>query len=158
MQKWIETLEQNNILLIKKLIKEGNNVNDCNEQGENVLALAIQKRCDKTIIDLLIEQGADIFSKDESGISIFDQAIIFSNVELTQKMIEQGTDVNTTSRESKMTPLMEAACYGRCEVAQILLDNGADMNAKDIQGYSAADFARRMRKKKMTELFDSLNN
>jgi len=158
MQKWIEILDQNNILSIKKLIKEGSDVNECNEQGENVLALAVKMHCDISIIDTLIEHGADIFSKDESGISIFDQAIIYSNIDLARKMIEQGSDVNATSRESKMTPLMEAACYGNCEVAQILLDNGADIHVRDAQGYSAPDFARRMRKKKMTALFDSLNS
>ncbi len=41
-----------------------------------------------------------------------------------------------------MQPLMHAAAEGQLEVAKLLLENGADPSLKDIDGETAALFAR----------------
>lgn len=46
-------------------------------------------------------------------------------------------DVDEPSGRDGGTPLMKAASYGRAETAEFLLDNGADVNAKDCNGFSA---------------------
>ena len=69
-------------------------------------------------------------------------------------LIEQGIDVNKTTRKSGFTALMAAACYGRVEIAKMLLEQGADQHAKDSKGFTAIDFARKMNKKSVLELLD----
>jgi ankyrin repeat protein len=49
---------------------------------------------------------------------------------------------------------MASACYGRVEIAQILLDYGVDQKAKDSKGFTAADFARKMNKKSILKLLE----
>ena len=100
------------------------------------------------------ENGADIFDTDDEGVSVFDIAITYDNIEMVTYMIEQGKNVNDTTRKSGFTALMGAACYGRVEIVKILLENGADKNARDLKGFSAIDFARKMNKKSILELFD----
>lgn len=155
MNRWIELLQANDYLGIKKFIKEGADVNDHSDAEESVLATAVKYRCDKEIIDLLIESGADMEDFDDEGVSVFDYAITYNNVDLARRMIEAGRDVNQTRRRSGFTPLMAAVCYGRGEILELLLQNGADIDAVDSKGLSAADFARKMHKKKILERLTS---
>ncbi len=154
MNRWLELLKKNDYLNIKKYIKEGADVNASDENGESVLACGIRNRCDFDLLMLLIESGADIFDFDENGVSIFDMSITYNNIEMVQYLIEQSIDVNKTTRKSAFTPLMAAACYGRVEIAKILLKEGANQNAVDIKGFTALDFARKMNKKTILELLE----
>ena len=154
MNKWLELLKNDDYLGIKKYIKSGGNLSETNEAGESVLACALRAGCDIETLMLLIESGADIFDFDDEGVSIFDMAVTYDNKEMLLYLIEQGKNVNETTRRSGFTALMAAACYGRIEIAQILLDNGADTNAKDSKGFTAVDFARKMNKKSILSLFE----
>ncbi|MCX6076713.1 MAG: ankyrin repeat domain-containing protein [Campylobacterales bacterium] len=154
MNKWIELLKNNNYLSVKKYIREGASLNDSNEIGESVLAFAIRSRCDMELLMLLIESGADIFDFDNEGVSIFDMAITYDNIELVEYLIKNGVDVNKTKRRSGFTALMAASCYGRVEIVKILLEEGANQYAVDIKGFTATDFARKMNKKSVLELLD----
>ncbi|WP_457749223.1 ankyrin repeat domain-containing protein [Sulfurimonas sp.] len=151
---WLELLKNDDYLGIKKYIKNGADISETNEAGESVLACALRAKCSNDIIMLLIENGANIFDFDNEGVSIFDMAITYDNIEIVNYLIEQGKDVNKTTRKSGFTALMGAACYGRVEIATILLENGADKNVKDSKGFSAVDFARKMNKKSILELFE----
>ena len=154
MNKWLELLKNDDYLGIKKYIKSSGDLSETNESGESVLACALRAGCDIETLMLLIESGADIFDFDDEGVSIFDMAVTYDNQEMLLYLIEQGKNVNETTRKSGFTALMAAACYGRIEIAQILLDNGADTNAKDSKGFTAVDFARKMNKKSILSLFE----
>jgi len=154
MSTWLEYLKNNDYLGIKKYIKNGADLNETNESGESVLACAIRARCDVDTIMLIVNAGADIFDFDEEGVSIFDMAITYDNIEIVQYLIEQGVDINSTNRKSGFTALMAAACYGRVTIAQILLDHGVSQSARDTKGFTAADFARKMNKKSVLALLD----
>ena len=153
MNKWLDLLRRNDYISIKKHIRDGANVNEKSETGESVLAYALRYRCDEDIIDLLIESGADVRDIDNEGVSIFDMAITYDNLPFVKKLVEDGIyDVNETRRKSGFTPLMCATCYGRVEVAKYLLEKGADKDAVESKGLSAADFARKMNKKTILKL------
>jgi uncharacterized protein len=154
MNKWLELLKNNDYLNVKKYIKDGADVNDANENGESVLACAIRSSCDNELLMLLIDNDADIFDFDEEGVSIFDMAITYNNIEMVNYLIEHGIDVNETKRRSGFTSLMAATCYGRVEIAKILLSHGANQTTTDIKGFTAVDFARKMNKKSILKLLD----
>jgi ankyrin repeat protein len=103
---------------------------------------------------LLIENGADIFHTDDEGVSVFDIAITYDNLEFVKYLVANGRDVNETLRRSGFTPLMAAACYGRVEIAKYLLKEGANQYAQDLKGFTAIDFARKMNKKSILALLD----
>lgn len=151
MTKWTTLLQENDFIGVKQYLKEGADVNAHNDHDESVLALAIKSKCDDDIINLLIERGADTEDFDNEGVGIFDYAITYNNIMLVRKMIDNGYNVNHTSRRSRFTPLMGAVCYGRGEIAALLLEHGADKNAQDVHGFTAMDFARKMRKQSMLQ-------
>ncbi len=154
MNKWLELLKNDDYLGIKKYIRSGGDLSETNEAGESVLACALRAQCDMETLMLLIENGADIFDFDDEGVSVFDMAVTYDNKEMINYLIEQGKDVNKTTRKSGFTALMAAACYGRVEIAQILLESGANKDAKDMKGFTALDFARKMNKKSILTLLD----
>lgn len=154
MSTWLELLKNDDYIGIKKYIKNGADLSETNEAGESVLACALRAQCSMDTLMLLIDNGADIFDFDDEGVSIFDMAITYNNIEMVNYLIEKGIDVNKTSRKSGFTSLMAAACYGRVEIAKILLENGADQNARDSKGFTAVDFARKMNKKSVLDILD----
>jgi len=154
MNKWIEILKNNDYLGVKKLIRDGGDVNDATESEESVLAFALRCRCDMDLLMLLVDAGADILDFDEEGVSIFDMAITYDNLEMVEYMIDKGIDVTKTYRRSGFTALMAASCYGRVEIAKVLLEHGADINRVDSKGFNSIDFARKMNKKSILELFE----
>lgn len=154
MNKWIELLKNNDVVGIKKYIKDGADVNEANETGESVLAFSLRYGCDFELIMFLAESGADIYDFDEEGVSIFDMAVTYNNIEMVKYLIAQGIDINSTTRRSRFTPLMAAACYGRLEIAKLLLEHGADKNAVDSKGISVTDFARKTNKKSILLLLE----
>ena len=154
MNKWLEFLKNNDFISVKKYIRDGADVNDANESGESVLACALRFGCDIDLLMMLIESDADIFDYDDEGVSIFDMAITYNNIEIVEYIIDKGIDVNFTNRRSRFTPLMAAASYGRAEIASILLKNGANKDSLEEKGFSATDFARKMHKKSVLKILE----
>jgi len=151
---WLELLKNNDYMGVKKYLKNGADLEETNEAGESVLACALRAKSDMDLLMLLIDSGADIFDFDDEGVSILDMAITYDNLEMVNYLISKGKDINQTSRRSGFTPLMAAACYGRVEIAKILLKNNVDQTAKDSKGFTAIDFARKMNKKSVLELLN----
>ena len=154
MNTWLELLNNDDYLGIKKYIKNGADLADTNESGESVLACALRSKCELETLMLLIESGAEIDDFDDEGVSVFDMAITYNNVDMVNYLIQNGIDVNATRRRSGFTALMAAACYGRVEIAKILLEKGVVQTAVDSKGFTAADFARKMNKKSVLALLD----
>ena len=158
MEQWIELLKANDYLGVKKYLKSGGNPNEVEENGESVICFAMRYHCDSEIIDLLIDNGADIHHVYEEGVSVFDVAVTYNNLPLIEKLIVDGFDVNQPTRRSGFTPLMGAVCYGRVDVIKKLLELNVDIHSRDAYGLSALDFARKMHKKSILALLEGGND
>lgn len=99
------------------------------------------------IIDLLIENGADLNLQDESLYAAIHYAVIAKRIDVVKHLIKQDNlDVNTTTNEG-WTALHFAAQLGYHEIAEVLLNTGKIENIKDINGNSALDLARDSKRK-----------
>ena len=65
------------------------------------------------------------------------EAVKLGDIEVLQKYMDTGGDVNIKNRESGLTPLHTAALYGHYTIAHLLIIKGADINAKNNEEYSA---------------------
>lgn len=83
-------------------------------------------------------------------------AISNNNADLVKELILKGVKVNqkrNLSYELKgVTPLIFASYYGYTEVANLLITNGADVNAKDNDGWIALLYTSREGYKELNEL------
>lgn len=152
MEIWTQLLKENNYLGIKQYLKNGGDPNEEEENGESVICFALRYHCDEDVLNLLIDNGADLQHIDNEGVSVFDVAVTYNNLSIIERLINAGFDIHTATRNSGFTPLMGAVCYGRVEVIKKLLAMGVDLDARDSHGLSALDFARKMHKKTILEL------
>ena len=69
------------------------------------------------------------------------EAFKAGNIEAVKQHLAAGTDVNAKGPNAGLTPLHRAAYYGLKEIVELLLDKGADVNAKDDGGDTPLDVA-----------------
>lgn len=68
-------------------------------------------------------------------------AILSDNMEVIQKHIEAGTDLNMKEPMAGSTPLITASVFGKTDAAKALIDAGADMNITNNDGSTALHVA-----------------
>lgn len=159
MEELIEVIENDSIVGLKKLIKEGIDLNQPIDAGLEygledpdympTLFFAIRKYASIEFIEVLLESGLELTQIDEDGLSAIDVAIKFKRSDVIQYCINKGIDINETHRPSGITPIVLAACFNNTEIVQLLLDNGAEINAQDSNGMSTKDYAKKLGQKKM---------
>ena len=116
-------------------------VNAVNDEGNSLLYVAASKN-QLGKISFLLNKGADVNFKNERGASPLNVACDRTALDAIQLLIDGGADVNTRTNRGN-TPLSCAASGKGCtlvntyafnttydftNVAEILLDNGADVN------------------------------
>eukprot|EP00053_Salpingoeca_punica_P020085 m.207429 g.207429 ORF g.207429 m.207429 type:complete len:2206 (+) comp17789_c0_seq4:215-6832(+) len=94
---------------------------------------AIRAKDTDTVIDA-IENGFDVNFMDEVGQTLLNWASAFGSLEMVQYMCEQGADVD---RGQRSTSLHYAACFGRANIARVLLRFGANTTLVDEEGKTA---------------------
>ncbi|KAG4444289.1 hypothetical protein IFR05_000264 [Cadophora sp. M221] len=99
----------------------------------------------RTYVNLLVEKGIDISTRDLRGKS----AVELLKCELgshakpghMKEVLDAGVDVNIQLTCNGSTPLMVAAGAGTAEMVRFLLDNGADAEPKDDTGWQVIHYA-----------------
>lgn len=124
--------------VVKSLVKAGANVNIKNNKGETALFYATRLE-DSTIMELLIDNGADIDATTNYGVTALHEAAneCFETTE-AELLISKGADVNIKTNNGD-TPVHFAACMGRTNMIQILLDAGTKASASNKAGQTAFD-------------------
>jgi ankyrin repeat protein len=119
-------------------------VNAVNEEGNSLLYVAASKN-QLGKIHFLLDKGANVNFKNERGATPLNVACDKNALDAIQLLIDGGADVNTRTNRGS-TPLSCAASGKGCtlvsatalnsvydftNVAEILLDNGADVNIEN---------------------------
>ncbi|MEC9330965.1 MAG: ankyrin repeat domain-containing protein [Verrucomicrobiota bacterium] len=135
--------------IAKLLISKGADVNATSLSGETALYIASIKGHEK-IAEYLKKHGGKTgeglkaeAKTNEEQVFDFWFAVTSGDAVDVKKAIDEGADVNAKVGGGK-TPLHGAASNGFKEIAELLITNGADVNAKD-------DYSER------TPLFDAIN-
>lgn len=115
-------------------IAAGADVNARDKHGRAPLHLAIVRRS-KTLVKKLLEAGADPRLPDGKGqipLTLLTQHL--RDVKLAALLVDRGAQVDEPDQQqySGRTPLHYAVKYAKLDLAQWLLDHGADLEAKDV--------------------------
>ncbi len=103
----------------------------------------------KNIIELLLDNGADINYKSKFGVTPLITAIGSrspNNREIAELLLSHGADVNTLAHDAfenriKKTALMEAVIEGKNDIVKMLLERGARINDINALGHTALYYA-----------------
>ena len=91
-------------------------------------------------------------AKSEAPDISIHEAFKAGNIEAVKQHLAAGTDVNAKGPNAGLTPLHRAAYYGLKEIVELLLDKGADVNAKEEVGWTPLHYAAAMSHKAIAEL------
>jgi ankyrin repeat protein len=109
---------------------------------------------DTTALKAVLNEGGDLGSIDLN--KELGNASFFGHWKVVDFLLTQGADVNYALPETGETPLHSALCKaGRpyfLYVLKLLVENGADVNAKTIPGKETGAFMRDVRTKGETPL------
>lgn len=127
------------VKIIHELVKLGLDVNKGNKYGITPLIAVAQTRYNRTeVINTLVELGADVDKGDNNGWTpVFHAAAssITQKLENLNALLRNRADVNKPTIFA-MTPIYIAAKYYLEDVAELLLNFGADPSYADGDGNS----------------------
>jgi hypothetical protein len=107
---------------------------------QTTLFLFMISSCDKPLLDILIQAGADINAKNDFGwtaLMSISSSKGARSIELAKTLINSpGIDINIQDKDGK-TALMHACFWGNHELVKILLEAGADKDKVDRYGNTA---------------------
>jgi ankyrin repeat protein len=90
---------------------------------------------------LLVQAGADIEAPDGLDRRPLSRAAAAGNTEVVAFLLDHGAEIDGRNGIYHRTALIEAAYLGRLDSARLLLQRGADINARDDRGKSALWYA-----------------
>ncbi len=124
-----------NLSEVKRLLDNGANANDKDENGVTAIINAVWKGQNE-VVKVLLEHGANINYK-----KCLWSAVVNDYSKVVKILLDNGANVNATNKES-WTALMFAVQRSHSEVAKLLLEYGANPDIKNKNGETAWDYAK----------------
>lgn len=106
---------------------------------------AVSGRSD--VFELLKARGASLISIDAFGFTTIHRAVQANSVDIVRSLLNAGVNVDTRGGVRNETPLHRAARQGMTDCISYLLEQGADIMARDASGESAIQIAEAAGKK-----------
>ena len=151
----LKAVRQRDAATVRRLLKEGANVETRNESGETVLIQA-GRNDSSEIVEMLLDGVSDPKEKDKALFaaihlgpvvlgdsydpgrpSVFRDSEELKTVKL---LLEKGANLEARDEEGD-TPLIYAASYAAPNIVQLLLEKGAKVEAQDLNGFTALQAA-----------------
>ena len=171
-EDFFQAIKRDDARAVQQLLARGFDANTLDPQRQSGLAIALREPSPK-VANLLIDwPKTELNALSAQGESPLMLAAIKGELELVEKMVKKGADVNKTGwtplhyaasgghvkvisallenhayidaeSPNGSTPLMMASMYGTAAAVKLLLEEGADPLLKNQQGLTALQFAQR---------------
>lgn len=127
-----------NLEIVKVLLSYNADVNIYEEGGNTPLISAAQNNHLDVIKEILNHQ-AKINYKNDSDTNALGMAIINNNFDIVFELLKHEADIEMPTQG--YTPLMLAGAFDNKEIMELLIKNGANINAKTKDGQTALELA-----------------
>jgi uncharacterized protein len=136
---------------VQRLLDLGADPNSTDEHGSGTLLTF-----EPAMIEYLVSRGADPnIQTNENGASVLAGLAFVNQIECVRVLLRTGADANRGREESGETPLHHALANNesdRVSLVKLLLDHGADPNARTKPGILSCNFWRDARTRGETPL------
>jgi len=126
---FVECAKKGDIEAVKLFLDEGMNINAVNKRGQTALILAAGYQREE-LVTLPLEKGADVeFIGERHVRTPLMEAAGAGNNAIIKQLVQKKAKVNARDYENH-TPLHFAVMYGHVETVKLLVELGADPNAR----------------------------
>lgn len=152
-----------------KLIENKNiqkSINTTNNEGKNVLHVTLEGYGNIQIINILINNGANIKQEDTNKVTPF--MLLCKRNDIDTKYLEElinknnitKNDINKTDNygDTVLFDIINNKNKDKQNILKLLIDKGADINIKNKEGKTVFDIAKEKNDTKLIEFFDSIKN
>ncbi|XP_054454686.1 ankyrin-3-like isoform X1 [Anoplopoma fimbria] len=115
-------------------LKNGVDINICNQNGLNALHLA-SKEGHVEVVAELIKHGANVDAATKKGNSALHIASLAGQTDVVKELVTHSANVNAQSQNG-FTPLYMAAQENHMDVVQYLLDHGSSQSIATEDGFT----------------------
>nr|CDP29975.1 Putative protein of unknown function [Podospora anserina S mat+] len=130
------TAGQHHVSTVRLLLEMGIDVNSKTNEGRTALFRAV-KLGNRAVVDLLIKHGAVVSLTDRGGWSALHIAAHHGQVEAGEALLQAGAPIH--GGPDGWTPLHISILRKRTCFVKLLLESGADAQAKTVNGVSVMD-------------------
>ena len=113
---------------VKQLIRAGADVNIANNYGATAMQLAAEV-AHVELLDILLDAGADVDSPNPEGQTALMLVARTGNLDAAKLLIKEGASIDTREQWGQQTALMWASARRHPAIMDLLIREGADINA-----------------------------
>ena len=127
-----------NLELVNLLVGNGADVNSRGPEGETLLVSAANSG-NPQVVEFFIIKGLSVNARDESGETVLMHAVRWGHLDLMRDLISKEAGLNTEDESGEA--VRTAASRKSLKMLKYLIDEGADVKAKDKTGRTALTIA-----------------
>lgn len=180
-EDFFQAIKRDDAQAAQQLLVRGFDANTLDPKGQSGLLIAMREPSPKVAQMLIDWPKTDLNALSAQGESPLMLACLKGQLELVEKMIKKGADINKTGwtplhyaastgqvkvistllenhayidaeSPNGSTPLMMASMYGTPAAVKLLLEEGADPLLRNQQGLTALQFAQRANRQDSAEV------
>jgi ankyrin repeat protein len=139
-EQLFQSIEKSDLASVQKLVKQSANIEAKDADGATPVVMAAANG-DAAIVKFLLDRGANADVRDSSGVTLFVKAVRVGQANVLELLIQRGVP-RATMNEAVFSvieyqPMIigvsdDATPYFK--TAKLLLDKGAEVNARDEEG------------------------
>ncbi len=135
-KQFIKAARQGRIEVIQNYLERGLNIDRGGlHNGITALHVAVDNG-NRTVVDLLIERGANLDVRDDRNFTPLHKAIFREDLWMVKRLINSGADINFQGWYCD-SPLHLASSKGNVQIVEFLIARGADVNSQgEYHSYS----------------------
>ena len=129
-EKFFGAIDRRDYRAIQNQLDAGVSVNLGSRVIQNTALHTAAKEGDKKLAEFLIKNGAFINAGNFGGETPLGLAVRNGKTEIAELLIDKGVGVNGSSGMGGGSHVFHAAVYGHMDTMKMLIEKGADLNAK----------------------------